>query len=210
MCGIEQSDPLELLAAARRDSDDSLGRLLSIYVNYLKLMATTQIDERLKARISPSDVVQESLLEAHRDFPQFRGQTEPELMAWLRKILANNLARLIEKHVLAQKRDVRREVSIQRIGAALERSTARLGAVLVDGGASPSAAAQRRESSVILADELAALSPQHRQVIILRHVEGLSFSEVAGRMERSEGAVRMLWLRAIEQLRRSLAERGMA
>ena len=130
--------PVELLSEARRGGSVGLGQLLQLYGNYLKLLASTQIDEKLRARFSPSDVVQDTFFEAHRDFEQFRGQSEAEFLAWLRQILVNNLLRIVEKNVLAAKRDVRREVSIQEIGAALGRSTARLEAVLADQEGSPS------------------------------------------------------------------------
>ena len=199
----------QLLEAAKGGQEDSLGRLLQSYSNYLKLSATAQLDWKLRARMSPSDVVQETLFEAHRDFAQFRGASEGEFLAWLRRILINNLARVVERHVLAEKRDVRREVSMEEIGVSLERSTARLVAVLADGGISPSSDAQRHEHAIVLADELADLPTDYREVIVLRHLEGLSFGEVAERMERSSGAVRMLWMRAIAQLRLRLERRGL-
>jgi len=200
--------PDELLLSARNGTTECRGRLLERYHNYLKLLAATQIDEKLRARCSPSDVVQETFCEAHRDFDQFRGQTEPEFLAWLRQILVNNLSRLVEKHVLAEKRDVRREVSLEEIGARLERSTARLEGVLADhDAASPSSDLRRREDAVLLADHLARLPSDYRQVLVLRHLEGLPFKQVAQRMERSHGAVRMLWLRAMEQLRKLMDTR---
>lgn len=199
----------ELLTSARRGQRECLGQLLELYCNYLKLLARTQIDERLRTRVSPSDVVQETFFEAHRDFGQFRGQTVSEFLAWLRQILIHNLARLVERHVLAEKRDVRREISLDGIRAALERSSARLDAVLADQGASPSSDAQRREYAIILADQLAELPPDYREVLTLRHLQGLPFKEVALRMGRSPGAVRMIWLRAIERLRQRLDARGL-
>lgn len=209
MNSLSQSKTGQLLEAARSGQDESLGQLLQLYCNYLKLMATAQLDRKLRTRMSPSDVVQETLFEAHRDFAQFRGASEGEFLAWLRRILINNLARVVERHVLAEKRDVRREVSMEEIGVALERSTARLVAVLADGGISPSSDAQRHEHAIVLADELAELPADYREVIVLRHLEGLSFGEVAERMERSSGAVRMLWMRAIAQLRQQLGRRGL-
>lgn len=198
-----------LLNAARDGQEESLGKLLQLYCNYLKLIATAQLDRKLRGRMSPSDIVQETLFEAHRDFGQFRGTSELEFLAWLRKILVHNLARVVERHVLTDKRDIRREISMDQIGASLERSTARLVAVLADGGLSPSSDAQRNEHAIVLADELAVLPEDYRDIIVLRHLEGLSFSEVAERMERSTGAVRMLWMRAIAQLRQQLEMRGL-
>ena len=200
--GVEQRSPAEaLIDQARQGSDEALGRLLLTYTNYLSLLARTQVDPKLRARVSPSDVVQETHLEAHRDFPHFAGQTEREFLGWLRKILVNNLARQIERHVLAGKRDVRREVSLSHMGKAIERSTARLESILAGREDSPSGVAVKKERAVVLADQLAELPDDYRNVLVLRHLEGLPFKEIAEQMDRSEGAVRMLWLRAIDRLR---------
>jgi RNA polymerase sigma-70 factor (ECF subfamily) len=190
-----------LIVQARRGSASSIGLLLQLYRNYLTVLATTQIEKRLQPRLSPSDVVQETMLRAHKNFGQFRGSTEQELVGWLRQILVNNLAKFVEQHVLAARRDVRREVSMERLGAALERSTIQLAALLPAADKSPSMAVQQREEAVVLADRLAQLPEDYREVLVLRNLQGLPFEEVAARMERSVGAVRMLWLRAIEKLR---------
>ncbi|RIK77940.1 MAG: RNA polymerase factor sigma-70 [Planctomycetota bacterium] len=197
-----------LLEKARAGSSDSLGRLLQLYANYLKLLVLAQLQRNLRVRVSPSDVVQETFFEAHRDFAQFRGRTSAEFVGWLRRILVNNLARVVEQHVLAEKRDVRREISLERLATAMEQSTARLEAVLPAAGSSPSAGVHRRELELVLADQLAELPADYRDVIVLRHIEALPFDEVGRRMERSSGAVRMLWLRAIKMLRQRLDARG--
>jgi RNA polymerase sigma-70 factor (ECF subfamily) len=85
----------DLLSQAKRGSGDSLGQLLQLYANYLKMVVLGQMEHNLRARVSPSDVVQETFFEAHRDFPQFRGTSTPEFLAWLRKILVNNLCRVV-------------------------------------------------------------------------------------------------------------------
>src|SRR5215471_1370038 len=118
----EPSEPERLLAAARQGDADCLGALLGLYRNYLHLLARTQIDLHLQGRASPSDVVQETFLQACANFGQFRGGGEQELLAWLRRILVNALARLVEKQVKARKRDVRREVSVERLRQHLEGS----------------------------------------------------------------------------------------
>jgi RNA polymerase sigma-70 factor (ECF subfamily) len=198
----------DLLDQARAGSSESLGQLLQLYANYLKVVVLGQLEHNLRARVSPSDVVQETFFEAHRDFPQFRGGTTPEFLAWLRRILVNNLCRVVEQHLLAEKRDVRREVSLERLATALEQSTARLEAILPDPGTSPSAFLQRRETEVALADQLAQLPADYRDVIVLRHLEQLPFEDIGQRMGRTSGAVRMLWLRAVKALRERLDERG--
>jgi|SRR3972149_2981416 len=205
-----QGEVDKLFASARQGSISCLGRLLTLYSNYLKLLIAAQLDERLQVRVSPSDIVQETFFEAHRDFHQFRGQSPGEFVAWLRRILVNNILRVVEQHLLAEKRDVRREVSLEQIGRRLEQSTARLESLLAQPGDSPSSNAQRHEQEIILADALAGLPSDYRQVILLRHIEGLPFEQVAQRMDRSSGAVRMLWLRALERLRRAFPERELA
>jgi len=205
-----QSEIDQLFTSARAGSTSCLGRLLTLYSNYLKLLIAAQLDDRLRVRVSPSDIVQETFFEAHRDFHQFRGQSTGEFVAWLRKILVNNLLHVVEQHLLAEKRDVRREVSLEQMGKRLEQSTARLESLLAGPGDSPSGHAQRNEQEIKLADALAELPSDYRQVILLRHVEGLRFEEVASRMDRSSGAVRMLWLRALERLRKTFPERELA
>lgn len=203
------SSPAEsLLHAARDGGTEKLGELLQLYVNYLKILATTQLDTKLRTRISPSDVVQDTLLEAHRDFHQFRGRSEPELQGWLRKILIHNIGRVVERHVLAEKRNVRREVSLDRVHRSMERSSIHLRQI-ADSGDSPSDAAQQGEHTRMLADHLADLQEDYQQVIVLRNLEGLPFKDVAESMGRSCGAVRMLWLRAIDALRDKFRESGM-
>ena len=207
MSARAQSEVDRLFTSARAGSNSCLGRLLSLYTNYLKLLVTAQMDHRLRVRVSPSDIVQDTFFEAHRDFEQFRGQSTGEFVAWLRKIVVNNILRVVEQHVLAEKRDVRREVSLEQIGRRLEESTVRLETFLAQEVESPSGCAVRREHEIQLADALAALPADYRDIIVLRHIEGLPFEKVAERMKRSAGAVRMLWLRALKKLRESLEER---
>jgi RNA polymerase sigma-70 factor (ECF subfamily) len=190
-----------LIHQAQHGSVTSIGALLHHYRNYLAVLAATQLEPKLQPRVSPSDVVQETLLRAHKNFRQFRGTTEQELLAWLRQILVNNLATFIEQHMMAARRDVRREVSMEQLGASLEHSTIQLARLLPAGGKSPSFAVQQQEEAVRLADRLALLPDDYRQVLVLRNLQELPFEEVAKRMERTPGAARMLWLRAIERLR---------
>lgn len=202
----DRPSPERLLAEARQGHGGALGSLLELYTNYLRLLARTQIDLHLRARANPSDLVQETFLEAFRDFGQFRGDTEAEFLAWLRRILVRNLARLVERHVKAGKRSVRREVPLDRRLKELEQSADRIDAALVNHGSSPNCQAQRRELAAVLADQLARLSEADREVIVLRNLEGLPFEEVARRLGRTPGAVRVLWLRALERLRQLLKQ----
>lgn len=192
----------DLLSQARRGNQQQLGLLLQFYRNYLNILAAAQLDGRLRRRISPSDIVQEAMLGAYRDFPSFRGRTERELLAWLRQILIHCLHHTYEVHVRAGRRDVRREISLDEVDRSLDRSAIRLAEVLAHKGSTPSGPARSHEKALEVADKLAQLRPDYREVIVLRNLQGLTFEEVAQRMDRKPGAVRMLWLRAIEKFRR--------
>ena len=190
-----------LLVAARQGGNEPLGRLLQVYRNYLTILATTQISPRLRRRMAPSDLVQETMLAAHRDFQRFRGCSEREFLAWLRQILINCLHHAIEVHLKAKKRDLRCEISIEQVSAALDNSVVNFVNVLADPGPTPSAPARQRERSVALADQLGKLKPHYRDVIVLRNLQGLSFDEVAARMNQKPGTVRMMWLRAVDKFK---------
>ncbi len=191
-------DPELLLQEARGGDAATLGRLLETYRRYLALLARVQIGQRLQGKVDASDVVQETFLEAHQNFPRFRGVSEAEFVAWLRKILAGNLADLLRRYLGAKGRDVRLEREIQD---AFDRSSILLDRGLVAPQSSPSQQAVRREQSVILADGLEQLPDDYRDVLVLRHLEGLSFPEVARRMGRSLDSVEKLWMRGLARLR---------
>jgi RNA polymerase sigma-70 factor (ECF subfamily) len=192
------------LEQARAGCADAQGRLLELYRNYLRLLARTQIDLTLRVRLDGSDLVQETLLEAHRDFRNFAGTTEKELLAWLRRILVRNLADQV-KHHKAQVRNWRRQESLE---ALLDRSSSAAEQALAQGISTPSSQAVAREQAVLLADALARLPADYREVIVLRNLEHLKFDDIAARMARSAGAVRMLWSRALEKLGRLMEDRS--
>jgi len=174
---------------------------LERYRSWLGLLARLQVEPRFRAKFDASDIVQQTLLEAVRDWPKFRGGTDAELAGWLRQILAHVLLREVRRYGGAQRRDIGREVSLEE---ALAESSRRLGAALAAPGSSPSERAGRHELELRLADALARLPADYAEIILLRNVEGLSHEEAAGRMGRGAGAVRMLWVRALARLRQEL------
>ena len=184
--------PELLLEKARAGDADALGQLLEQYRQYLRLLAQSQVGRSLRVRLDPSDLVQETLLEAQRDFSHFAGDGEGELTAWLRRILVRNLTDQL-KHHHSQKRDLQREQPLELL---VEQAHAALAAPL----STPSAQASRREQAVVLAQAMAQLPADYREVITRRHLEGESFEAIAARMGRTSGAVRMLWMRALERL----------
>ncbi|MCA9186238.1 MAG: sigma-70 family RNA polymerase sigma factor [Pirellulaceae bacterium] len=207
LAAMSSSVPRRWLGEVRQGDDGHLGALLELYRNYLSLLADSHLDPKLRARVSPSDLVQETMLEAHRDIRQFRGESELEFLGWLRQILVNNLAQVVEKHVLAVKRDVRREVSLEGLRTAVEQSTIHLGQVLAGREEPPHAEMERRERAVILADLLTSLPPHYREVLMMRNLQGLRFDEVARKLNRTVPATKMLWMRAIKQLRQAYDNR---
>jgi len=196
-----------LLEDAKRRDGLAQGKLLDHYRPWLQLLARLQLDSRFQGKFDASDIVQQTLLEACRDLPRFRGQTELELLAWLREILAHVIAHEVRRYACAEKRDVAREVSLEQ---SLAQSSRRLGNLLAASGTSPSHQAARHEQEVLLAEVLAQLPQDYRNVIILRNLEGLAHEQIADRMGRSVGAVRMLWVRALERLRKELGSCGSA
>jgi hypothetical protein len=124
-----------LIDEARRQSPGILDRLLESYRNYLRLLARTGIDASLRGKADPSDLVQETLLKAHQHFDQFRGQTETELVAWLRQILTRNLADLVRRFKTAGARTVAREQSLDEVIGASSRALLEL---VAPNGHSPS------------------------------------------------------------------------
>jgi RNA polymerase sigma-70 factor (ECF subfamily) len=195
------ADPEQLLHEARTPNGAALGRLLEQYRNYLTLLARFQIGRRLQGKADPSDLVQETFLEAHRHFALFQGSTEAELVSWLREILAARLAKLVRHYLGTQRRNVRLE---RELAGELEQSSRALDRGLVASASSPSHQAARREQAVLLADALGQLPEDYREVLVLRHLHGLGFLEVAQRMGRSVASVKKLWARALPRLRDEL------
>ena len=147
--------------------------------------------------------MQDALLKASQKFGQFRGATDAELAGWLRQILARCLADFVRRYRTGARR-AGREQSLKQL---LDRSSEAIKRNLAANGTSPSGSARRRNLGVVLSDALAQLSEDHRDVIVLHHLEGLDWDQVARRMGRTAGAVRMLWTRAPKQLRPLLEER---
>jgi RNA polymerase sigma-70 factor (ECF subfamily) len=171
------------------------------YQPWLQLLARMEIDSRFQGKFSASDAVQQTLLEAWKGWERFRGSQEPQRLAWLRQILAHQLAQLTRHYAGTQKRDMSREISLQQ---SLANSAHRLEAMLPTDATSPSVQAMRREDQLRLAEVLESLPADYRQVIVLRHLQDLSHADIAHCMGRSEGAVRMLWVRALAALRKQL------
>jgi RNA polymerase sigma-70 factor (ECF subfamily) len=188
-----------LLAKVRAGSQEALGQVLETFRAYLLAVACEELDSELRAKVGPSDLVQETFCEAHRDFAAFRGQTEAELLVWLRRVLLNNIANVARRYLGTEKRCLSREIHADAgVFAAVEQS-------LPSDVSSPSDVAARNERLARVERALGMLSAPHREVIVCRSLERQSFAQIAQKMGRSEKAVQKLWTRAIQELQHLLA-----
>jgi RNA polymerase sigma-70 factor (ECF subfamily) len=175
---------------------------LERFRSYLHTLACLQLRGRSPVHVDPSDVVQQTLLEAYQQHDQFRGSTDAERAAWLRQILAHNLADA-DRHLHRQRRDVHRERSLE---AELERASERLAAWPAALQSSPSQKAVRAEEAVRLTEALARLPEAQREALVLQHWHGLTLAQIGERLGRSSVAVAGLLKRGLKTLRELLAE----
>jgi RNA polymerase sigma-70 factor (ECF subfamily) len=186
-----------LLSRAHAGSQEALGQLLDTCRRYLLLVANQELSPVLRAKVAPSDLVQETLLEAGRDFSRFQGSSEEDLLGWLRGILRNNLA-TIHRHFEAGKRQASREVPLA------ETPVSELGHRILDPADTPSQQALARERDEQMEQAMQQLPEHYRQVLVWHATDGLSFVQIADKLGNSPDAVRKLWGRAVEELARRL------
>jgi RNA polymerase sigma-70 factor (ECF subfamily) len=185
------------LTAARGGSADALGAALESCRAYLLLVAEKEMDPRLKAKGGASDLVQQTFMEAQQAFGRFSGTHEAELLAWLRRMLLNNVATFRRHWEQTQKRQASREVGIGGDSTAP-------GIQPVADTPTPSRQMAAGERAAAVRAALARLPEDYRQVLSLRYEEDMPFEEVAKRMGRTSNAVRKLWARAVERLEQEL------
>jgi RNA polymerase sigma-70 factor (ECF subfamily) len=185
-----------LLAAARGGSREALGNALEAWRRYLLAIAEGQLDADLRGKGGASDLVQETFLEAQRDFERFRGSSPDELRAWLRQVLLNNVGAFTRRFRATSKRSVGLEVVIHA-----GRSSAGPGEPLAASNLSPSGIAIEREQASALRRALERLPDDYKRVVVLRFEEGRSFDEIGDLTDRSPDAARKVWARAMERLR---------
>jgi RNA polymerase sigma-70 factor, ECF subfamily len=191
------SDPELLLILAKAGYSRALARLLDRYRDQLAERARGQVGRRLRVKLDVEDLLQEVSLEAHRDIGKFRGCTEREFVSWLRKILETILSNQVRHYLGTGRRNLR----LERRLADLDDSTTGMQQDPVAPDTSPSQKAVQRERAVRLAEAIDTLPGAYREVIVLRHQSGLSFLEIARRMDRTEDSVKNMWVRALRRLR---------
>ena len=192
-----------LIEDARAGDRDALGELLTNYRKYIIFLARTGLHHHMQAKADPSDVAQEVFLAAHNGIDDFQGQSAEQFAAWLRGILSNTLAMHVRRYLGTSKRDPRIE---QQLTQSFASATGFLKSQLAGDVTSPSQRFARNEAFLQLAGALETLPEDYRQVIVLRHVEGLPFAEVARLMDRSVNSVEKLWVRGLAKLKSTMGE----
>lgn len=190
----------DLLLLAKKGERQAVGQLLEHFRSYLKLIASHEIGSKLGAKLDASDVVQDTFLDAHRYFENFQGESVTQFTAWLRAVMAGVMANTMRRYLGTKARDIRLE---KQLAADLDNSAAMLSELLVASISSPSQNIMRDEQTLQLAQAMSNLSSDYQSVLTLRHIEGLTFPQIATRLNRSVDSVEKLWLRAIVQLRKS-------
>ncbi len=184
--------------AGAEGSSAAIEELLAVYGDYLRDLASQRLGSKLGGRVSPSDLVQETLLAAWRDFSSFRGMDAPQFSVWLRTILLRKISAAVALHLKSSKRGVQREHQASvKVGSSVVEVTKGLRGR----EETPSKIVSICEDRQLIERLLENLPEEYRQVIQWRNIEGIQFNEIAARLGKSSGATRLVWLRAIRMLR---------
>jgi RNA polymerase sigma-70 factor, ECF subfamily len=197
----EQPPVALLLEKARHGDAAARNELFEKCRAYVSVVARAQVSSWLQAKVDHSDLVQQTLLEAHRGLDNFRGTTDGEWLAWLRRIVTTNAADFVRRYATADKRRAAREVSLD---AGRRDDSSYSLRDPSDSGPTPSQIVLRREEELKISQAIAELPEDYQEVIVLRNLERLPFDEIARRLGRSRPAAQMLWMRAIRKLQETV------
>jgi RNA polymerase sigma-70 factor (ECF subfamily) len=198
-----EEDTDALLDRAAGGEDAARQQLLARHRDRLRQMIVVRLDRRLAARLDPSDVVQEVLVDAYRKLDEYLRSRPLPFYPWLRRLAWERLVKL-KQHHLRGKRSVFREEP--PAPALSDESVQELANRLAGGGPSPSDLAVRAELRRRVGEALDRLGERDRELLILRYLEQLSTREIAAVLGMTEGAVKTRHVRALERLRRHLGE----
>jgi RNA polymerase sigma-70 factor (ECF subfamily) len=193
------------LEKAAAGDQDAWRFLIERYKDRLRRMVTLRLDPRLQGRLDPSDVLQDTYLEASRQLADYLHNPVLPFFLWLRQLAGNRLFKLHRRHLTAQARNASREVSLQKGGFPVASSAA-LAAQLLGRECRPSEAAVRAELKLRLQEALNVMDPLDREALVLRHFEQLTTTEAARVLEISEAAAGKRYLRAVVRLKDILAQ----
>ncbi len=196
-----ESDNDSREARVRSGDRDALAGLFAEHEERLRRWVDRRLDPRLRARISPSDMVQEVYLAAEARLDHYRERPDMAFGVWVRLLADQRLIDAHRRHLGAEARDAGREVGL---GRGADSGAADLAARLAGDFTSPSQAAMRQEVHEILARAIEAMDPLDREVLSLRHFDELSNDEVAGLLGIPKGTASKRYVRALARLREIL------
>jgi RNA polymerase sigma-70 factor, ECF subfamily len=185
----------ELLQSARQGDDSALNQIWQELRTYLLIIANQRLDAGLRGKMDASDVVQQSLMDAHKGFDEFRGQSEGEIKAWVCKLVIHNLVDAGRRFRLSQKRSISKETSwsMENELTAIKDET------------SPSTLLRQRETDDEMARAVSQLPQRSQQLLELRHRLGLSHAQVAVELGMTESGAQKLWSRIVLELQERLS-----
>jgi len=196
----ESAECQRLLQQARTGDSHALECLLGMHRAYLRQLVELRLDPRLRARVDPSDVVQEAQLEAVRRLPEYLRDPALPFRLWLRRLAQDRLGMLWRFHFKAARRSVAREIVCP------EESSLRLMEQLASAGLTPSQELSRKEQTRRVREAVAALSEADREILLLRNFEGLSFEEASILLGIEGATARRRHGRALIRLTRLLVQ----
>jgi RNA polymerase sigma-70 factor (ECF subfamily) len=199
----DSSDTARLVQRAADGDQGAWDALMTPHRDRLRRMVSLRLDQRLQGRIDPSDVIQESALDAARRLTEYAKNPTMPFFLWLRYLTAQRLMEQHRRHLGAKARDARREISLYR-GACPEATSATLAMHLLGKTSTPSQAAIRIEERIRLQQALDILEPIDREVLALRHFEQLSNAETAAVLGLEASATSKRYKRAVVHLRQTI------
>jgi RNA polymerase sigma-70 factor, ECF subfamily len=200
----EASDVAELLSRAGQGDQDAVRDLFSRYRDRLKRMVHLRLSRRLAGRVDDSDVLQEAFLDVARRLDDYLKEPTLPFFLWLRHMTGLKLAEVHRRHLGTQLRDADREVTLHRGGLPMADSVS-LAAQLLGNLTTPSQAAIKAETRLLVQEALNSMDPIDREVLALKHFEQLSTSEIAEVLGLSKAGAGSRYLRAIKRLREILS-----
>ena len=197
----DQHDFQDLIERAHAGEQDAVGQLLELYRQYLRTIARRKLGSMLNPRLDVSDVVQQTMINAHEHFQGFAGNENAELQAWLRCILQCNISTAIRDHLYTKKRAMSLETSLEPSDPSHHGNGAK---TPVSSSPSPSLQASQIEESLRLLDQLDRLPEDQATAVKLRYLECRSITEVADHLGRSVTAAAGLVKRGMQNLRKQM------
>lgn len=200
---VNDDETIELLRRAVAGDQDALRVLFSMHRDRLKKMVQLRLSRRLQGRVDDSDILQESFIEISNRLADYAKEPQTPLFVWMRRMTELKLAEIQRRHLGTQMRDADREVTLHRGGLPMADSVS-LAAQLLGTFTSPSLAAIKIETRMLVQDALNAMDPIDREVLALKHFEQLSTAEIASVLGLSKAGAGSRYLRAIKRLKEIL------